>query len=508
MSPDPPATLKPRNTVQGRPRTSGFMVCARCGRSAGKHRVTWPDGRVCGTCYCTAMRTRGICPTCGENRILPGPPAQPGGPVCAECCGIVIDFRCEQCGFEGESYRRGICARCALRNDLTALLLPDTADQASDRSSFMNLVEVLSAAGRPESILTWKRSPAVHHLLTGLATGQIPFSHEGFDALDPTRRGKAIEHLRALLVQAEVLPARDPDLAAFEGWIEAKLAPLPPAVAQPVEQFARWHHLHRIRKLATQGPVQRSVHSAKQEITETARFLSWLHDTHQRTAATCTQHDVDLWIMTGPTTRSAIRTFLVVARRTGVNRNVVLTARQARTQPMLTQEQRLGWIRELLTGTSESLSYRVAGTLLLLFAQPLVRIVAMTVDAVPDGPDMRLRLGRSPVPVPEPFARLLRCHLQHRPNLNTGAGTIESPWLFPSTRAGQHLHPNTVMDRLRDLGIDLRAARSRALTDLVSEIPPPIVAQALGYSYQVSAKHAMRAGDPWARYVASRNRHA
>lgn len=35
----------------------------------------------------------------------------------------------------------------------------------------------------------------------------------------------------------------------------------------------------------------------------------------------------------------------------------------------------LGWINELFTGTSESLPYGVAGLLLLLYAQPLVKVV-------------------------------------------------------------------------------------------------------------------------------------
>lgn len=32
----------------------------------------------------------------------------------------------------------------------------------------------------------------------------------------------------------------------------------------------------------------------------------WLHETYQRTASTCTRQDVDEWLATGPTTRSAI----------------------------------------------------------------------------------------------------------------------------------------------------------------------------------------------------------
>ena len=50
-----------------------------------------------------------------------------------------------------------------------------------------------------------------------------------------------------------------------------------------------------------------------------------------------------------------------------------------------TQDERLHWIRELLTGSDESLPYRVAGILLLLYAQPMVKIAALRTDQVSAG---------------------------------------------------------------------------------------------------------------------------
>lgn len=41
-----------------------------------------------------------------------------------------------------------------------------------------------------------------------------------------------------------------------------------------------------------------------------------------------------------------------------------------RSSPLLTQDQRLQWIRELLTSGAASLHYRVAGIPVLLYAQP------------------------------------------------------------------------------------------------------------------------------------------
>jgi len=33
---------------------------------------SWPDEQLCNSCFYTAMRTRGICPICGHDGVLPG----------------------------------------------------------------------------------------------------------------------------------------------------------------------------------------------------------------------------------------------------------------------------------------------------------------------------------------------------------------------------------------------------------------------------------------------------
>lgn len=362
----------------------------------------------------------------------------------------------------------------------------------------VGLVDVLCGVERPESILTWKRSAKVQALLRDLGNGTVPATHEGLDTIT----GRHVDHLRSLMQHHQLLPERDPYLPAFERWIDTKIKDLPAEVGKPVQQFATWHHLRRIRGKASAGASTRGpVHSAKQEVTETIKFLSWLHDTHGRTAETCTQQDVEDWLAGGPTTRTAIRTFFVIAQRSKLNTTVEVQHRSARSSPSLSQDQRLAWIHELLTGTSESLSYRVAGMLLLLYAQPLVKVVSLPVSAVRDHQStMTVTLGQHPSDVPEPFASLFRQHIASRPNLRTGTGP-DSPWLFPGVRAGTHLHPNTAMVRLRHLGIGLLGGRNRALDELVLECPPSLVADALGYSHQVAFLHADKSAEPWARYA-------
>ena len=56
---------------------------------------------------------------------------------------------------------------------------------------------------------------------------------------------------------------------------------------------------------------------------------------------------------------------------------------------------------------------------------------------------------------------------------------------------------------MRGLGINHLGARNTALQSLVCEDRPPLVAELLGYSYNVTQLHTEIAAQPWARYVTS-----
>jgi hypothetical protein len=153
---------------------------------------------------------------------------------------------------------------------------------------------------------------------------------------------------------------------------------------------------------------------------------------------------------------------------------VQIDHREAKTTRELTHDQRLAWLKEFLQGDTDTLSYRVAGTLLLLYAQPLVRVATLPTTAIVVTPhELRIALGKEPPPVTEPFAGMIRHHLNNRPNLRTAGGSVGTPWLFPGSRAGKHLDPQSIMFRLRKLGINLLGARNAAIQNLVAEVPLP-----------------------------------
>jgi hypothetical protein len=59
------------------------------------------------------------------------------------------------------------------------------------------------------------------------------------------------------------------------------------------------------------------------------------------------------------------------------------------------------------------------------------------------------------------------------------------------------------MHELRRLGINLLGSRNSALRNLVQLAPATIVADTLGYSHQVTARHASLAATIYTRYAHS-----
>ncbi|WP_162150264.1 hypothetical protein, partial [Arthrobacter sp. H14] len=276
-----------------------------------------------------------------------------------------------------------------MREDLTTLLTPVPHDGETPRAENTRiLTEALCAALRPESILTWLRNPDLRLVLSRIANGQLPLTHEAFDA-EPA--GTRIEHLRSLLIHHGLLPERDQYLFRFEAWLDDKFKAIADSeIRRPVEQFVRWHHLRRIRSLSQEGrPTRASIISSKQEIIEATRFLTWLFHTCARTAEECTQADFDTWLADGTATRRAAKPFIRWAVKNRICGPISTGRHITKTVPMLTQDQRLEWLKRCLTSEIDTLAYRVAAVLVLLYGQPLARIVKMrTTDivSIPAGP--------------------------------------------------------------------------------------------------------------------------
>ena len=82
------------------------------------------------------------------------------------------------------------------------------------------LAEALAGSASPASTFNWLRRPHIQELLTHLAAGKVPLTHE---ALDGWPRRRAVCYLRDLLVDCGVLPATDRQLREFGLWLDWRL---------------------------------------------------------------------------------------------------------------------------------------------------------------------------------------------------------------------------------------------------------------------------------------------
>jgi hypothetical protein len=145
---------------------------------------------------------------------------------------------------------------------------------------------------------------------------------------------------------------------------------------------------------------------------------------------------------------------------------------------------------------------RVAAALVVLYAQPISRIVMLTTADVhtTDG-TVTVALGPDRLELPEPFASLIT-QLPHRRRVGIAAH-LPNPWLFPSARAGRHATPRAISARLQRLGIQPRAMRQAALIQLAAEIPPAMLAGILSIHPTTAVKWTRLAGGNWTTYAAA-----
>ena len=84
----------------------------------------------------------------------------------------------------------------------------------------------------------------------------------------------------------------------------------------------------------------------------------------------------------------------------------------------LHQHRRLAILRRVLNDDSLPLRAQVAAALVLLYAQPVSRIVRLTIDDVTDDETtVTVQLGDPQSPLPEPVADLMRAYIQSRQHL-------------------------------------------------------------------------------------------
>jgi hypothetical protein len=150
---------------------------------------------------------------------------------------------------------------------------------------------------------------------------------------------------------------------------------------------------------------------------------------------------------------------------------------------------------------------RVAGLLILLYAQTPAAISRLTLEHVQTtGHAVHLRLGREPVTLPEPLAGLTASLLTRRRGHAALGDQGTSRWLFPGGRPGQPISAYQLAERLRQLGLRPAQSRTTALFSLATELPAPVLARLLGIHIKVAVAWQHASAGDWTTYAANYSR--
>ncbi|MEH1129420.1 hypothetical protein [Micromonospora sp. CPCC 206061] len=496
--------------VAGPPR----LVCTGCGAHAGPDGHASTTGVHCGPCArtcpgCTrpyrrageqicsrcrrdVHRQRGDCAGCQRtDRILDAR---------GRCHHCRADRQCADCHNPAAPVRHvdglGVCDRCALRRTLDRLLPEQTAEP------LRRLRQAILAAD-PVATRAWLMRPRTTSILADLHHGRLEFSHAALDALPV---GRDLEHLRALLVAAGALPT---DPHRLLDRLAVELTDTIGGCGEPdrrvLHTWIRWRLLARLRRTADTGAdLTAPIYHARATVGQVTDFVTHLHRA-SRTLATCQQADLDEFFTATPSTSSHIRSFLTWAQR---RRHLPGTlqlppSRRGALAAPADAEQRWSIARQLVHDDSLDIADRVAAALVVLYAQPISRIVMLTTtDIHTTGGTVTVAFGADRLELPEPFASLIT-KLPHRRRVGTSAH-LPNQWLFPSARAGKHATPRAISTRLRRIGIQARAMRQAALIQLAAEIPPAMLAGILGIHPTTAVKWTRLAGGNWTSYAAAR----
>jgi hypothetical protein len=426
------------------------------------------------------------------DHVLSGTLAQPVCPTCTNP-DTVAWSACPGCG-RPRVIRSPRCERCNLLAGLVDLL---SGGSGTVRPDLQPLYDSLAGHERPATLLRWLARPHVQASLADLGSGRLPAEHAALDALPP---GKRVEHLRAMLVSVGVLPARDEHLARLDRWITDTISAHPQA--QLLRRYAVWHVLRRLRARNPDGLTAGQATHARANVNAAIALLDWMA-ARNLTLDTAGQGDLDHWLAGPSAHRVAAGHFARWARRQRMTTLRYPATAWHGPARALDTEARWDQTHRLLHDDTLPLPDRVAGLLVLLYAQHVTTLTGLSVDhLIIDADGVALRLGRAPIELPEPLAGLVLslAASRHGHAALTDRGT--SPWLFPGGRPGTPIGASQLAHRIRAVGVHAGQGRSTAMFALAGQLPAALLAQMLGTHISAAVKWQRASAGDWTAYAA------
>ena len=285
--------------------------------------------------------------------------------------------------------------------------------------------------------MRWLKKKSVAPVLADLAAGRRALTHE---ALDELPHSPPLAHLRQVLIGVGALPQRDEHMVRIERFIDQTLAAQTnPEQRQVLHRYTVWHLIRRLRQRNNgHATTIQQFNSVRQRTYAAIAFLDWLTE-HQLTLGTCQQSDLDRWLTDDTATnRGPAGHFIRWAHKNKLTSVRVGAHRWMGPTRPLDDQHRWNIARRLLHDDTLKPDDRLAGLLVLLYAQTPAAICRMTiVDVETDVDPVRLHLGSSPIHLPEPVADLARLVASNRKGHATIGALTPSIWLFPGGQPGR-----------------------------------------------------------------------
>jgi hypothetical protein len=375
-------------------------------------------------------------------------------------------------------------------------------DSACLPPGLRTLRENIAAAEHHITAMRWLTKPAIAPTLADLAAGRMPLTHAAFDELGDHQ---ALAHLRQTLVAVGALPERDEELVRLERFLADFLACQSDSDRRKIlHRYTIWHLLRRLRARNHGRPTSRQQALRIRSHTRAASaFLDWL-EAHSLTLGSCGQADLNRWASDDAGAyRFETGNFIRWAYANKLTAGHLASARWGGPAQLMDDQHRWDTARRLLHDEDLRADDRLAGLLVLLYAQNATAISQMTIEQIHiDAGEVRLRLGRLPIQLPEPLATLTRAVVANRKGHATIGALAPSPWLFPGGQPGRPISTARLTQRLTNLGIRPNQTRSTALFQLATEIPAAILARTLGIHTDVAVTWQRLSGGDWASYAA------
>jgi len=374
------------------------LTCGVCGRQA-----PCAISETTGEPWCRSCKQRWIrCAGCGKVAPLRSGTRQE--PLCSTCTRPDPGSwrSCPTCGQTGRIHASR-CSRSAVNQRLREAL---SNDNGQIRPELQALYQALTTTDRPSTAAGWLDKSAAPQILRALQAGQ-EITHHSLDDLPP---GKPVEHLRSVLVAVGTLPPRDEQMAQLERWTTATVTGRPDLDERKLlHRYAVWHLLHRLRRrIGDAHTTHYQLAAVRQHVKAAITLLDWL-TARGLTLATCRQGDLDAWLTSDQAAHRREAGHFV---RWATNQKLAdldfPATKWGGPTGVIDLEKRWEQARRLLHDHTLKPEDRVAGLLILLYAQWPSAISRLTLDHVHASDDhTRLRLGREPVILPEPLAGLV-----------------------------------------------------------------------------------------------------